>query len=236
QDNGPRITVVNNVDDEGLPVPFRYINESIRGKGAPPLFDPNYLIGCECRGKCSAASGSTCGCLRNSDGKFAYHRQGRLRIDQGSAIYECNANCSCDASCPNRVVQQGRQVELQVFKTAKCGWGVRALADLPAGTYIERYLGEIITNEEAERRGHTYDDAGRTYLFDLDWHGDDGCKYVVDAYPCGNFTRFFNHSCEPNLMVIPVFITTWEVTLHQLAFFTRRPVRKYEELTFDYMG
>ncbi|RKP23844.1 hypothetical protein SYNPS1DRAFT_18007, partial [Syncephalis pseudoplumigaleata] len=235
-DIGPRLTVVNNVDDEGLPMKFQYINDLWMSDKDTEQLGFGVMIGCKCKGRCSTAEDSTCGCLRSSDGKFGYNSAGRLRIDQGSAIYECSRKCGCDRQCTNRVVQRGRTVELQLFKTANRGWGVRTMEDLPAGTYIERYLGEVITNEEAERRGRDYDDAGRTYLFDLDWHGDDTCQYVVDAYPCGNFTRFFNHSCDPNLMVIPVFIDTWEATLHQLAFFTRRPIRRFEELTFDYMG
>ncbi|KAI8057329.1 hypothetical protein BDF22DRAFT_670863 [Syncephalis plumigaleata] len=230
-DLGPRLTVVNNVDDEGLPVKFQYINDIWMNDKDMEQFGFGVMIG-----RCSTAEDSKCGCLRSSDGKFGYNSNGRLRIDQGSAIYECSSKCGCSIQCTNRVVQRGRTVELQLFKTKDRGWGIRTMEDLPAGTYIERYLGEVITNEEAERRGRVYDDAGRTYLFDLDWHGDDTCQYVIDAYPCGNFTRFFNHSCNPNLMVIPVFINTWEATLHQLAFFTRRAIRKFEELTFDYMG
>ncbi|KAI9596410.1 hypothetical protein BDF19DRAFT_412974 [Syncephalis fuscata] len=235
-DLGPRLTVVNNVDDEGLLVTFQYINDLRTNDYLIELSGSDFMIGCSCYGKCSSSEKSTCDCLRSSDNMFAYLNNGKLRIDQGSAIYECSVKCGCSIYCPNRVVQRGRTVELQLFKTSNRGWGIRTMEDLPAGTYIERYLGEVITNEEAERRGHDYDDAGRTYLFDLDWHGHDTCKYVVDAYPCGNFTRFFNHSCDPNLMVIPVFINTWEATLHQLAFFTRRSISKFEELTFDYMG
>ncbi|KAL3227479.1 hypothetical protein MRX96_004186 [Rhipicephalus microplus] len=32
------------------------------------------------------------------------------------------------------------------------------------------YLGQVITDEEAERRGRWYDEQGTTYLFDLDYH------------------------------------------------------------------
>jgi euchromatic histone-lysine N-methyltransferase len=41
------------------------------------------------------------------------------------------------------------------------GWGVRPLADIPKGTFVCEYVGEIISDLEAETR----DD---TYLFDLD--------------------------------------------------------------------
>lgn len=33
------------------------------------------------------------------------------------SIYECNGNCACGPQCFNRVVQNGIQLRLQVFKT-----------------------------------------------------------------------------------------------------------------------
>ena len=39
------------------------------------------------------------------------------------AIYECNELCNCDESCKTRVVQKGRQVSLEIFKTKNRGWG-----------------------------------------------------------------------------------------------------------------
>ncbi len=41
------------------------------------------------------------------------------------------------------------------------------MENIKRGTFISEYVGEIITNEEAERRGMIYDSDGMTYLFDL---------------------------------------------------------------------
>ena len=37
-------------------------------------------------------------------------------------------------------------------------------------TVYSRYVGEMITSDEAEERGKKYDAEGRTYLFDLDFN------------------------------------------------------------------
>ena len=37
-------------------------------------------------------------------------------------------------------------------------------------TVNSRYVGEMITSDEAEERGKKYDAEGRTYLFDLDFN------------------------------------------------------------------
>ncbi len=62
--------------------------------------------------------------------KFAYHSRGlkagllRGRIlGSKQPIYECHAECGCSISCPNRVVERGRQVPLQIFRTDNRGWG-----------------------------------------------------------------------------------------------------------------
>ena len=44
-------------------------------------------------------------------------------LTQREMIYECNAKCNCGEDCKTRVVQKGRQVPLEIFKTNKRGWG-----------------------------------------------------------------------------------------------------------------
>ncbi|XP_066499971.1 histone-lysine N-methyltransferase SUV39H1-A isoform X5 [Hoplias malabaricus] len=90
---------------------------------------------------------------------------------------------------------------------------------------------QIITSEEAERRGETYDKQGATYLFDLDYVDD---VYTVDAARYGNISHFVNHSCDPNLQVYNVFIDNLDERLPRIAFFAIRAIKSGEELTFDY--
>lgn len=92
-------------------------------------------------------------------------------------------------NCPNRVVQKGRKQTLAIFKTEERGWGVRTKRQIAQGQYICEYVGEIISYDEAERRGKEYDAVGRTYLFDLDFNGTDN-PYTVDAAKYGNVSRF----------------------------------------------
>ena len=77
-------------------------------------------------------------------------------------IFECNDMCRCNvSSCHNRVIQHGVSVRLQVFRAFGMGWGVRPLSEIPKGSFVCEYVGELISDSEAETREDSY-------LFDLD--------------------------------------------------------------------
>ena len=64
-------------------------------------------------------------------------------------------------TCHNRVLQHGITVRLQAFRVYGMGWGIRALQNIPKGSFICEYVGEIISDSEAETREDSY-------LFDLE--------------------------------------------------------------------
>ncbi|XP_064604960.1 histone-lysine N-methyltransferase SUV39H2-like [Liolophura sinensis] len=223
------IVVENDVDLEGPPDNFEYINDYRAGEGIHIPQDP--IMGCDC-GTCNKKG--PC-CPHNSGAEFAYYRCKRVMVPQGTPIYECNKRCKCDDNCANRVVQQGRKCKVSIFRTNNGrGWGVKTLQKMKKGTFVMEYVGEVITSEEAERRGKIYDAEGRTYLFDLDYNDGD-CPFTVDAGFCGNISHFVNHSCDPNLVVYGVWINTLDPRLPRIALFSARDIDKGEELTFDYM-
>lgn len=79
-------------------------------------------------------------------------------------IFECNDVCGCNKLlCKNRIVQNGSKVAFQIFECAERvkGFGVRGITEIPRGTFIAEYTGEILTENEVDRRT---DDG---YFFDL---------------------------------------------------------------------
>lgn len=78
-------------------------------------------------------------------------------------IFECNDLCNCNVIvCKNRVVQRGTVHYFQLYKTESRGWSIRTVCEITKGSFVCEYVGEIITDEEAEQRE---DDS---FLFDLD--------------------------------------------------------------------
>lgn len=228
-DKSKRLIVENEVDLAGPPENFTYINQSIPGAGVTIPDDPP--IGCECAA-CNCRSKSCCGM---QGGLFAYTTNKRLRVAPGTPIYECNKACKCSSECSNRVAQRGRNVKLCIYRTSNgCGWGVRAEQKIKQGQFLCQYVGEVITFEEAEKRGREYDANGLTYLFDLDFNSVEN-PYVVDAAHNGNVTHFINHSCDPNLGVWAVWADCLDPNLPMLALFATRDIEVGEELSFDYL-
>lgn len=110
---------------------------------------------------------------------------------------------------------------------------------------MDRYLGEIITAEEADRRRANSAVSQRkdVYLFALDKFTDpdsldlrlNGPPLEVDGEFMSGPTRFINHSCDPNLRIFARVGDHADKHIHDLALFAIKDIQRGEELTFDYV-
>ncbi|KAM7393231.1 hypothetical protein PAMA_008061 [Pampus argenteus] len=220
------IPCVNSADSEPYPDDYKYIPENC--VTSPMNIDRNitHLQYCVCKEDCST---SICMCGQLSL-RCWYDKSGRLLPEfcreEPALIFECNHACSCWRTCKNRVVQNGLRTRLQLFRTSKKGWGVRTLQDIPQGTFVCEYVGEIISEAEAEMRQND------AYLFSLDDKPQD--LYCIDARFYGNISRFLNHMCEPNLFACRVFTTHQDLRFPHIAFFASENIKAGEELGFNY--
>lgn len=140
---GPPVIVTNNVDDSSPPVSFEFINSSIICQGVEPV-DKGFMVGCECtadrkvdRARICGSDDSECSCVYQADSKdvglsyypYLLSRQCLTKhfLTTRDHIHECNEFCCCGPDCKNRVVQHGRKVPLEIFKTADRGWGKQVL-------------------------------------------------------------------------------------------------------------
>ncbi|XP_014559391.1 hypothetical protein COCVIDRAFT_35422 [Bipolaris victoriae FI3] len=184
--------------------------------------------------------------------RFPYYAAGTKRERTGclvsfylqsrNPVYECNDKCNCGRHCRNKNVQFGRQVEVEIFRSADGrGWGLRCTEDLHEGQFIDTYRGEIITDAEAERRENASSSKSKaSYLYSLDKFReseglDDKDLYVVDGEFMGGPTKFINHSCDPNCRQYTVSYNRHDVRIYDIAFFACRFIPAGEELTFDYL-
>lgn len=145
-----------------------------------------------------------------------------------------------------RRVAQGRQVNVLVRKDERKGYAVYAAEPIAQGEYLGEYTGELLSTRELHRRyAENYDRHHINYALvlrermaerdpDADTNSSlsfTAVRTIVDAFPQGNFTRFYNHNCDPTLELTAVRVDSY---VPRLVFFTRRPVAAKEELCFDY--
>lgn len=215
---------------------LQYSPDNVQGPGCS--IDPTEvnLPGCSCQSH-SCLPGS-CPCLQTYG--QAYDTSGKLlnliRTDSySSPVFECNALCSCSDACSNRVVQRGLRLKLEVFSTKNKGWGVRTLGMIPNGTFVCEYAGEVISFAEASRRQLAQKSVDHNYIIAVREHAGSGSttETFVDPAAVGNVGRFINHSCQPNLIMLPVRVHS---LVPRLALFAIRNIDVQEELTFDYSG
>ncbi|CAL1543821.1 unnamed protein product, partial [Lymnaea stagnalis] len=142
-------------------------------------------------------------------------------------MIECGARCPCGEYCTNRRFQKKIYSKTLPFSAGDKGWGLRAEEDMEEkGTFIMEYVGELLDYEEFVRRTKQYSKAGLKHHYFMALNADE----VVDATLRGNISRFINHSCDPNCET-----QKWTVNGElRVGFFTRKEIKKGEELTFDY--
>lgn len=189
------IPVINEFDDEPPPLDFTYITSHVAGEGVQITNNPNFLSCCSCTDGCRDPT--KCQCLMNSEG-INYHPDGRL-IRRKNTIYECNYRCACNINrCTNRVVGSGPRQRLEVFRCKEThkGWGVRCRTELPVGTFVGDYLGEIIPESLAEKRGLVKSDE---YIYNIDsWGRSEACRKLDSL----GMKHSFLHSSRENFVDI----------------------------------
>ncbi|XP_020578365.1 histone-lysine N-methyltransferase ASHR3 isoform X2 [Phalaenopsis equestris] len=104
----------------------------------------------------------------------------------------CTKACHCSEMCTNKPFRKEKKIK--VVKTNLCGWGAVALETIEKGRFVVEYVGEVIDDALCEQR-----------LWDMKRRGDQNfymCEiqkdFTIDATFKGNFSRFLNHSCDPN--------------------------------------
>ena len=175
---------------------------------------PNFFRGCGCKGGCRQRS---CTCFSNER--------------------ECDPDlCSCETCCDpedrparkqrcrNDNLRMRRRAHVVIGPSTVSGWGLFARHDIKKGDFIHEYVGEAISQNEAERRGQIDDDKNRSYLFNL------SSDYSIDGARRGGKARFINHSSSPNCVTRILFVNGEQ----RIGVFAKEDITAESELFFHY--
>ncbi|GBF89874.1 hypothetical protein Rsub_02578 [Raphidocelis subcapitata] len=207
---------------------------------------------CACAGPCRVGSCSCiasgnfcekfCGCVGCAEAKCRFSG---CKCTAGCRTNHCPcllANRECDpdvcrgcaatadgeaaggAECCNMSIRLGRRKRLAMGLSATHGWGAFIAEPVAKGGFICEYTGDLLSQEEADRRGRVYDRIDNSYLFNVNQ------EWVLDARRRGNKLRFANHSTRPNSVTRVVQVDGD----HRVALYAARDIKPGDELTYNY--
>lgn len=128
--------------------------------------------------------------------------------------------------CHNASIQRGVSRHTILGDSGIHGLGLYACEDIQPHDFVGEYKGEVITKDEAERRGAVYEHQKLSYLFTLNK------KQEVDGTLFGNKVRFINHAADKQANIYPRIIMV--NTVFRIALYGKRKIKAGQELLFDY--
>ncbi|GLI66873.1 hypothetical protein VaNZ11_010840, partial [Volvox africanus] len=183
---------------------------------------------CACSTTCRERfRGCTCksGCKTNMCPCWAAGRECDPDLCSGCApTLELHAEIGRECHNMRLRMRQHAHVVLGTSDIPGAGWGLFAAQYVSKNGFLGEYTGDLITQDEANRRGSIYDFMNNSYLFNLN------NEWVVDAKFRGNKLRCANHSEEP-VAKAKVLLVDGE---SRIAILADKNLSPGMEITYDY--
>lgn len=112
--------------------------------------------------------------------------------------------------------------KMKIVKSPISRFGVVAEEKIPAKRYVIEYTGVLYNRKQSKKLYKTQPEHKLIYIWNIGWDG----YWIIDGLTNGSGAEFINHSCDPNLEVV--------FQGRRVYYYSRRPIKKGEELTIDY--
>lgn len=228
---------------------FEFISEDVLPSNI--LEDIFYGNPCACVDECEL---DDCTCVSGSCLPALFDRSCRLNrflpvalgIDFDEPVPLCSSRCNCSSGvCPFQPARESPGMSLILKHAADKGLGVFCVKDrIPTGTFIDFYVGEIISARERRQRLLIYDKKQKGHaLLCLKEHkpspdnDDDASTNCIttcrDATAKGNISRFINHDCSGGNLIM-ITCRYHGSLISKLGIIASRDIQPGEELTMKY--
>uniref|UniRef100_A0A7E4VZH9 SET domain-containing protein n=1 Tax=Panagrellus redivivus TaxID=6233 RepID=A0A7E4VZH9_PANRE len=211
---------------------FTYITDHLAR--VPPQ-QPGRIVGCRC-----TSCGPCCSCTKLANAiseesaeqiiKDGIRSDDNLEpgFDFGIAEVRCSAHCKCSSTCVNKEVSNRSPPKLEIrYVNKDIGFGLFARATIQKNRFIGSYVGELYVRSVFTKFAdeHPYYYMVRPQLFKQ--------PVLIDALNFGNYTRFINHSCRPNVFTKNIYAGSNKL-LPYPSFFASRKINEGEQIFLDY--
>lgn len=152
------------------------------------------------------------------------------RCENREMSIECGPTCSMGSNCKNQCFERKAHAAVKVvFMDPRKGFGLIADEFIHAGTLVMEYVGELITEQELQRRKTIkMAEVGAPHVYFMAYTNG----LYVDAEKKGNEARFVNHSCNPNCET-----QKWTVNrVDRIGYFAVKDIEKVKLLHFMFTG
>lgn len=139
-----------------------------------------------------------------------------------------STNCRVGLQCGNRTIAQRRVAKCRPQREHGKGWGLVGVNKIFRGDLVQEYVGEVVREKEKERRLSEWEsdrpNDHNFYMMSL-------CQgWYIDARLQGNLSRFINHSCDPNCVLLQINVGGNA----RCGIFAKRDIEAGEFLSYDY--
>eukprot|EP01035_Chromulina_nebulosa_P017243 gene17243-22770_t len=150
------------------------------------------------------------------------------KITNCNVIQNYGTNNKETIDCSNQSLALCKYSKIEIFPEFERGYGARAVDSIAKGNLVIEYIGEVIDEDTMNERMRNQRKHNPTnhdfYIMELDG------RYYVDGKLKGNYSRYINHSCDPNCE-----LQRWVVnSTMRIGIFAIKDIAAGEALSYDY--
>lgn len=169
-------------------------------------------------------SGETCQCI----GVCADECINKMLYLECHGDTKKNTNCIVGPECGNRRIGRRQFKKCKLAREQGKGWGLTISERVLKGDVVIEYIGEVVDAKEKERRltewTKEHPNDHNFYMMEL------MPGWFIDARHEANLSRFINHSCDPNCVLLQINVGGYI----RNGIFAKRDIAAGEYLSYDY--